>query len=201
MTHGVTATARYQTADGRRVAPLPSDSSHPTWLRRSLRHACTTRTSLGKAYDRRLVRRLLVYVRPYRLARRRRARPADARGAAAARRAAHDAARDRRRAAGARRRRWSRASAMLFAASLVVAFACQYGETMLTALLGQRVMRDLRRSIFAHVQRLSDRVLRPQSGGTARHARDVRRRIAQRAVHRGRRRGTRRPVHAARDRA
>ena len=45
-------------------------------------------------------------------------------------------------------------SAMLFAGSLVVAFACQYGETMLTGLLGQRVMRDLRRDIFGHVQRL-----------------------------------------------
>ena len=45
-------------------------------------------------------------------------------------------------------------SAMLFAGSLVVAFACQYGETILTGLLGQRVMRDLRRDIFGHVQRL-----------------------------------------------
>jgi ATP-binding cassette subfamily B protein len=45
-------------------------------------------------------------------------------------------------------------SAVLFAGSLLVAFACQYGETMLTALLGQRVMRDLRRDIFAHVQKL-----------------------------------------------
>jgi ATP-binding cassette subfamily B protein len=45
-------------------------------------------------------------------------------------------------------------SAALFAASLVVAFGCQYGETMLTSLLGQRVMRDLRRDIFDHVQRL-----------------------------------------------
>lgn len=45
-------------------------------------------------------------------------------------------------------------SAALFAGSLVVAFACQYGETMLTGLLGQRVMRDLRRDIFGHVQRL-----------------------------------------------
>jgi ATP-binding cassette subfamily B protein len=45
-------------------------------------------------------------------------------------------------------------SAVLFAASLVVAFACQYGETVLTSLLGQRVMRDLRHAIFAHVQRL-----------------------------------------------
>ncbi len=46
-------------------------------------------------------------------------------------------------------------AATLFAASLVIGFACQYGETMLTALLGQRVMRDLRRDIFGHVQRLS----------------------------------------------
>lgn len=46
-------------------------------------------------------------------------------------------------------------SALLFAGSLVIAFACQYGETILTALLGQRVMRDLRRDVFAHVQRLS----------------------------------------------
>jgi ATP-binding cassette subfamily B protein len=45
-------------------------------------------------------------------------------------------------------------AAMLFTGSLVVAFACQYGETMLTGLLGQRVMRDLRQAIFAHVQRL-----------------------------------------------
>ena len=45
-------------------------------------------------------------------------------------------------------------SAALFGASLLVAFVCQYGETMLTGLLGQRVMRDLRRDIFAHVQRL-----------------------------------------------
>jgi len=45
-------------------------------------------------------------------------------------------------------------SALLLAGSLVVAFACQYGETILTSLLGQRVMRDLRRDIFGHVQRL-----------------------------------------------
>ena len=45
-------------------------------------------------------------------------------------------------------------SALIFAGSLVLAFACQYGETMLTQLLGQRVMRDLRRQIFEHVQRL-----------------------------------------------
>jgi ATP-binding cassette subfamily B protein len=46
-------------------------------------------------------------------------------------------------------------SALLYAASLIVAFGCSYGETMLTALLGQRVMRDLRQQLFEHVQRLS----------------------------------------------
>jgi len=45
-------------------------------------------------------------------------------------------------------------SAALFGASLLLAFVCQYGETILTSLLGQRVMRDLRREIFDHVQRL-----------------------------------------------
>ena len=44
--------------------------------------------------------------------------------------------------------------AALFAGSLLLAFATQYGETMTTGLLGQRVMRDLRARIFAHVQRL-----------------------------------------------
>src|SRR4029077_15924265 len=42
----------------------------------------------------------------------------------------------------------------VFSPLSIVAFCCQYGETMLTGLLGQRVMRDLRRDIFGHVQRL-----------------------------------------------
>ena len=46
-------------------------------------------------------------------------------------------------------------SAMLFAATLAFQFVFTYGETMLTSLLGQRVMRDLRIEIFAHLQRLS----------------------------------------------
>src|SRR6185312_4334076 len=45
-------------------------------------------------------------------------------------------------------------SAMLFGGSPVIAFACQYGATLPTGLLGQRVMRALRRDIFEHVQRL-----------------------------------------------
>jgi ATP-binding cassette subfamily B protein len=107
-----------------------------------------------KGYDRRLVRRLLVYVRPYgvlvvgalvllmtegllQLV-----------GPLMTERVI-DVALPRRDAGLA----WH--SAMLYAGSLVLAFGCSYGETMLTALLGQRVMRDLRQELFEHVQRLS----------------------------------------------
>src|SRR3954464_5469233 len=108
----------------------------------------------AKRYDRRLVRRLLVYVRPYR------ALVAGALvllmtegllqlvGPIMTQRVidvalpTHDAA-----------LAWR--SALLFAGSLVIAFGCSYGETMFTTLLGQRVMRDLRQQLFEHVQRLS----------------------------------------------
>ena len=45
-------------------------------------------------------------------------------------------------------------SALWLAASIVLAFACSYGETMLTALLGQRVMQQMRVDIFTQLQRL-----------------------------------------------
>lgn len=45
-------------------------------------------------------------------------------------------------------------AALLFAATLLAQFACSYGETVLTARLGQRVMHDLRTQLFAHLQRL-----------------------------------------------
>ena len=45
--------------------------------------------------------------------------------------------------------------AALYLASLVVEFALEYGQTVLTSLLGQRVMYDLRLQIFSHFQRLS----------------------------------------------
>lgn len=45
-------------------------------------------------------------------------------------------------------------AALWMALALVLAFACSYGETILTALLGQRVMQQLRVDIFAHLQRL-----------------------------------------------
>jgi ATP-binding cassette subfamily B protein len=110
--------------------------------------------ALGKAYDGRLMRRLLRYARPYRalvigslvllladgflqLV-----------GPALTQRVI-DVAIPRRDS------RIAITSAALFAITLVLQFVFTYGETMLTSLLGQRVMRDLRIEIFAHLQRLS----------------------------------------------
>ena len=116
-------------------------------------HASDEQSSV-KRYDRHLARRLVAYVRPY--------RPLVA-GALVLLMAegllqlvgplltqrvidvalpAHDAAMTMR-------------SALVYAGSLLLAFGCSYGETILTAMLGQRVMRDLRRQLFEHVQRLS----------------------------------------------
>jgi len=103
---------------------------------------------IGKAYDARLMRRLFVYVRPYgwlvaaalaclilegllQLV-----GPLMTQRVIDVALPAHDVDLIAR-------------SALVFAASLIVAFACQYGETILTSLLGQRVMRDLRYAIFA----------------------------------------------------
>src|SRR5687768_16006633 len=117
-------------------------------------HASDDDFAARKGYDRRLVRRLLVYVRPYR---------ALVVGALLLlmtdgllqlvgpflTQQVIDVALPARDAAMAWR------AALVFAGSLVVAFGCSYGETMLTTLLGQRVMRDLRQQLFEHVQRLS----------------------------------------------
>ncbi|MBP9107624.1 MAG: ABC transporter ATP-binding protein, partial [Gemmatimonadaceae bacterium] len=45
-------------------------------------------------------------------------------------------------------------AALLFGGTLLAQFGCTYGETVLTARLGQRVMHDLRTQLFAHLQRL-----------------------------------------------
>lgn len=109
---------------------------------------------LGKAYDARLVRRLIVYVRPHlrlvlgavlllvvegllQLV-----------GPLLTERVIDDAIPTGDLAL-------VRTAALLYAGALVVQFACSYGETVLTGLLGQRVMRDLRLQIFEHLQRLS----------------------------------------------
>ncbi|NUO38139.1 MAG: ABC transporter ATP-binding protein [Gemmatimonadaceae bacterium] len=108
----------------------------------------------GKRYDRRLMRRLVVYVRPYKrlvagaLALLMTEGLLQLVGPVLTQRVIDVAvpARDGRMALQA---------AALYAGSLVLAFGCSYGETMLTALLGQRIMRDLRQQLFEHVQRLS----------------------------------------------
>jgi ATP-binding cassette subfamily B protein len=109
---------------------------------------------LGKAYDRRLMRRLLVYTRPYR---------ALMYGAFAllcveggvqvvgpllTRRVIDEAV-------PARDARTVMVCTALFFGALVIEFITTYGQTWLTSLLGQRVMRDLRMEIFDHLQRLS----------------------------------------------
>jgi ATP-binding cassette subfamily B protein len=48
-----------------------------------------------------------------------------------------------------------RTLALLFLGSLVLEFACDYGQAYLTAWMGQRVMADLRLTVFTHLQRLS----------------------------------------------
>jgi ATP-binding cassette subfamily B multidrug efflux pump len=44
---------------------------------------------------------------------------------------------------------------VLFLVALLLDFAVEYGQTLLTAYIGQRVMYDLRMQIFSHLQRLS----------------------------------------------
>ena len=110
--------------------------------------------TLAKAYDRRLMRRLLTYVRPYR------ALVAGALvflclegvlqlvGPILTQRVI-DVALPRHDVSIVRN------SALLFVGALLAQFLCAYGETWLTSLLGQRVMRDLRLEIFTHLQKLS----------------------------------------------
>jgi ATP-binding cassette subfamily B protein len=45
--------------------------------------------------------------------------------------------------------------ALLFLAALLLEFLVEYGQTLVTTYLGQRVMYDLRMQIFGHLQRLS----------------------------------------------
>jgi ATP-binding cassette, subfamily B, multidrug efflux pump len=109
--------------------------------------------AVGKVYDGRLARRLFAYARPYR------ALIAGAlallltdgllqlAGPLLTRKVIDEALPARDFALVT----WA---TVVYAASLVASFACAYGETLLTSLLGQRVMHDLRMDIFAHLQRL-----------------------------------------------
>ena len=109
--------------------------------------------ALGKAYDGRLVRRLAAYVRPY--------WPlvAVAIGclfAEGALQLVGPVLTERVIDVGVPYHDTTliRNAVLLFVLTLVVQFACAYGETILTSLLGQRVMRDLRLQMFAHLERL-----------------------------------------------
>src|SRR6202171_6600007 len=109
---------------------------------------------LGKAYDRKLMRRLLVYTRPYRALMYGAFRSRCVEGAIQVvgplltRRVidvavpTHDL-------------QIVIVSTALFFLVLLTEFVMSYGQTWLTSLLGQRVMRDLRIEIFQHLQRLS----------------------------------------------
>ncbi|QJR34596.1 ABC transporter ATP-binding protein [Gemmatimonas groenlandica] len=115
--------------------------------------APTEDDALGKAYDARLVRRLLAYVRPY--------RPLVVAALACI------IVQSGMQLVGPLLTRWviDRALpardvglvvqvAFMYAALLVAQFGAAFGETMFTSLLGQRVMRDLRRELFERLQRL-----------------------------------------------
>ncbi len=109
---------------------------------------------LGKAYDRKLMRRLLVYTRPYR----RLMYGAFALlcvegglqvvGPLLTRRVIDVAV-------PTHNMRIVIVSTAFFFLALLTEFVLSYGQTWLTSLLGQRVMRDLRMEIFQHLQRLS----------------------------------------------
>lgn len=109
--------------------------------------------ALGKAYDARLMRRLLRYVAPYR-------------GLVFAALGALSGSALLQLAGPLLTKRvidvaipagdtgMILQATLLFVAALVGQFLFTYLETFLTSLLGQRVMRDLRLQIFSHLQRL-----------------------------------------------
>ena len=110
--------------------------------------------AFDKNYDARLLRRLLVYLRPYRgltvlavlllLA-----------GAGLALVGPVLTQRALDVAIPARDTGLLGTLAALFLVALVLEFVIEYGQTLLTTYLGQRVMYDLRMQIFGHLQRLS----------------------------------------------
>ena len=109
---------------------------------------------LGKAYDSKLMRRLLVYTRPYRSlmygafvllcfeGALQVVGPLLTRRVIDVAVPAHDM-------------RIVVVSTVLFFLALLAEFALSYTQTWFTSLLGQRVMRDIRMQIFDHLQRLS----------------------------------------------
>jgi len=109
---------------------------------------------LGKAYDRKLMRRLLAYTRPYRglmygaLALLCVEGAIQVVGPLLTRRVIDVAV-------PTHNLRIVIISTAFFFLALLTEFVTSYGQIWLTSLLGQRVMRDLRMEIFEHLQRLS----------------------------------------------
>src|SRR5205823_718065 len=109
--------------------------------------------ALGKAYDSRLMRRLIRYAKPYRLLVAASLSLLAVEGVLQlvgpllTQRVIDVALPARDIAAAAQ-------MAALFAGALPLSFLASYGETLLTSLLGQKVMRDLRHELFAHLQEL-----------------------------------------------
>ncbi len=109
---------------------------------------------LGKAYDSKLMRRLLVYTRPYRglmygaFALLCVEGAIQVVGPLLTRRVIDVAV-------PARDMGIVVTSTVLLVLALLLEFALSYAQTWLTSLLGQRVMRDIRMEIFDHLQRLS----------------------------------------------
>ena len=137
---------------------------------------------LGKAYDARLMRRLLVYLRPYRRTscwRRRHHR----RTRCSARAALPDQAR-RSIATFRRVTSWPGSFiAALYLASLAGSFVLDYVQTWLLQLTGQRIMFDLRMRDLRAPAAARPALLRPESGRPADDARHDRRRRPERPVH------------------
>jgi ATP-binding cassette subfamily B protein len=109
---------------------------------------------LGKAYDRKLMRRLLIYTRPYRALMYGAFALLCVEGAIQVvgpllTKRVIDVA------VPTRDMRIVVISTLLFFVVLLAEFVLSYVQTWLTSLLGQRVMRDIRMQIFEHLQRLS----------------------------------------------
>ena len=108
---------------------------------------------LGKAYDARLMRRLLAYIRPYRgkvviaVGMLVLASGLELVGPWLTKVAIDDAIPNADYGLLAR-------LAIAFALALTFSAALEYGRTLLTTWIGQRVMKDLRGEIFGHLQRL-----------------------------------------------
>jgi ATP-binding cassette, subfamily B, multidrug efflux pump len=110
--------------------------------------------ALNKNYDARLLRRLLVYLRPYRgLTALAVLLLLSGAGLALVGPALTQRALDV--AIPARDTGLLGTLALLFLVALLLEFLVEYGQTLLTTYLGQRVMYDLRMQIFSHLQRLS----------------------------------------------